>query len=257
MRVLVADDDDAFRTILADVLRSNEGYVVTPCESGESALEALKKDQFDMIVLDYKMPGVSGLNVLQWIHEQKMETPVIMLTAAGNEEVAVEAMKLGAYDYIRKEYIEVDHLPIHINGVYERYLFRKEKERRDIEEKEREKNLAALKMFQETATSVTHFVNTSLSVLSLNVEEYERHLLPVIQKEKRQQLMGVFDNIKGEIQAVTTGVKSLLSLSSMVYQRFTAGQPAHDIMETVKKDVRTIEEEMKKFEDTDTQQINK
>ena len=248
MHVLIVDDDDAFRTILSDVLRSNDGYVVTACDSGEKAIESLKNNQFDMIVLDYKMPGVSGLNVLQWIHEQKIETPVIMLTAAGNEEVAVEAMKLGAYDYIRKEYIEVDHLPIAINGVYERYLFRKEKERREQEERDREKNVAALKMFQDTTGSVSHFVNTSLSVLSLNLEEYERHLLPIIPKEKRTQLMNVFDNMKQEIKAVTTGVKSLLSLSSLTYQRFAAPSPTHDLEETLKRDVQSIEAEMKKFE---------
>ena len=66
------------------------------------------------------------------MYEQKNETPVLMLTAAGTENIAVEAMKFGAYDYIRKEQLQFEVLPILINGVYQQFLFRKEKENKEF-----------------------------------------------------------------------------------------------------------------------------
>src|SRR3989339_594610 len=101
--VLLADDDDSFRSVIKQVLTSTGKYRVHPCESGDQAIEALRQERFDVVIVDYKMPGLTGLNVLQWMHEEKIDTPVIMMTAAGSESVAVEAMKLGAYDYVRKE----------------------------------------------------------------------------------------------------------------------------------------------------------
>lgn len=138
--LLMVDDDDAFRIAMKQAISESGKYKVRSADSGESALEALQHDQFDVIVLDYRMPGISGLNVLQWMHEQKIDTPVVMMTAAGSESVAVEAMKLGAYDYVRKEQIDIDHIGILIDGVVERHLFRKEKEHREAIEREREKS---------------------------------------------------------------------------------------------------------------------
>src|SRR3989337_2145300 len=115
--ILLVDDDDSFRMAIRQVLSSTGKYKVKTCDSGETAIEMLKGERFDIVIRDYKMVGMSGLNVLQWMHEQKIETPVVMMTAAGSEMVAVEAMKLGAYDYVRKEHVEIDHIEILIAGV--------------------------------------------------------------------------------------------------------------------------------------------
>jgi DNA-binding NtrC family response regulator len=126
LRLLIVDDEDAFRLALKSAM-TDSGYLVESCDCGEAAINLLHASLFDVILLDYRMPGISGLNVLQWMLEQKMETPVIMLTAVGSENIAVEAMKLGAYDYFAKDTIDIFHLPIAINSAYERYLFKKEK----------------------------------------------------------------------------------------------------------------------------------
>ncbi len=128
LRILLVDDEEPLRNILRKYLESTDKFECTECESGEDAVGLLNRLQFDVIILDYKMQGISGLNVLQTMSEQKNETPVLMLTAAGSENIAVEAMKLGAYDYIRKDQLDLEHLPIILNGIHERYLFRKERE---------------------------------------------------------------------------------------------------------------------------------
>lgn len=128
LKILLVDDEEPLRNILRKYLESTDKFECTECESGEDAVGLLNRLQFDVIILDYKMQGISGLNVLQTMCEQKNETPALMLTAAGSENIAVEAMKLGAYDYLRKDQLDLEHLPIILNGIHERYLFRKERE---------------------------------------------------------------------------------------------------------------------------------
>jgi len=215
----MVDDDDLFRKMMGDVLTSVGDYDVSTSDSGQDAIEKLKKDRFDVILLDYRMPGLSGLNVLQWMHEQKLETPVLMLTAAGSETVAVEAMKLGAYDYLRKEYIEIDHLPITINGIYERYLFKKEKEKQRIIEHEREKIKASVEASHETVSGIALIVKNALAVISLNFIEYEHNLEPYISRDGRRHLSKVFLDLKQDYSVIASSLKSMIDIYDSIYQK--------------------------------------
>jgi CheY-like chemotaxis protein len=219
--LLIVDDDDAFRIVLKQALSAGGKYRVRSADSGEAALEALQHDRFDVMLLDYRMPGISGLNVLQWMHEQKIDTPVVMLTAAGSEGIAVEAMKLGAYDYVRKEQVEVDHIGILIDGVYERYMFRKEKERREVIEREREKSLVAIETFHSTLASIAQIVNNSLSMVSLNIQEHKAKLLPFVTDGGEQRLERVFADLKQEYSVIASAVKSMLDMANVLHGNFT------------------------------------
>jgi DNA-binding response OmpR family regulator len=219
MRILLVDDDEAFRLALEEVLSVQPSYDVVCVDGGESALDLLGCEHFDVVVLDYNMHGLSGLNVLQRMHEQKMETPVIMLTAAGTETVAVEAMKLGAYDYIRKEHIDVDHLPVIINGVYERFLFRKEKERWQREVRQRELSVGSVQTLQNTISALGELVNNSLAVLSLSIDEHEQELLSCVSKEDSAKVNVAFMDLRQLYSVVSSGVRSLINLSGAACQR--------------------------------------
>lgn len=72
------------------------------CNSGQSALDAMANEQFDLILLDYKMPGLNGLDTLREVRRSQIKTPVIIMTAYGTTDTAIETMKLGAYDYLLK-----------------------------------------------------------------------------------------------------------------------------------------------------------
>ena len=219
--LLMVDDDDSFRIVMKQALSAGGNYRVRSADSGEAALEALQHDRFDVILLDYRMPGISGLNVLRWMHEQKIDTPVVMLTAAGSEGVAVEAMKLGAYDYVRKEQVEIDHIGILIDGVYERYMFRKEKERREVIEREREKSLVAIETFHSTLASIAQIVNNSLSMVSLNIQEHKAKLLPFVTDGGEQRLERVFADLKQEYSVIASAVKSMLDMANVLHGNFT------------------------------------
>jgi len=102
-RILIVDDEVAIRESLEEALRS-DSYDVSGAETGEAALAMLHNGTFDLVVTDLKMPGVSGLELLQALRNQGKETPVIMMTAYGDVDTAVESMRLGAYDFIQKPF---------------------------------------------------------------------------------------------------------------------------------------------------------
>jgi DNA-binding NtrC family response regulator len=104
-KVLVVDDEINIREALAAIL-GDEGYEVVAVASAEDAIAALGGDPFQAVVSDMRMDGESGLDLLRWIRGNCPETEMILLTAYGSVEGAVEAMKLGAYDYLCKP---VDH----------------------------------------------------------------------------------------------------------------------------------------------------
>ena len=103
IRILVVDDELSMREFLS-ILLEREGYDVTVAASAEEALRLMESALFDLVLSDVNMPGLSGIDLLARIKEKSSETAVLMLTAFSAAEQAVEAMKLGAYDYICKPF---------------------------------------------------------------------------------------------------------------------------------------------------------
>ncbi|MBU0743702.1 sigma-54 dependent transcriptional regulator [bacterium] len=102
-RILIVDDEAAIRQSLAESL-ADEGFDTDSAETGEEALAKLNTGTYDLVVTDLKMPNVSGLELLQALRHQDRQTPVIMMTAYGDVDTAVESMRLGAYDFIQKPF---------------------------------------------------------------------------------------------------------------------------------------------------------
>src|SRR5262245_54881090 len=102
-RILVADDERSMRELLAITLHQ-AGYDVTLAEGGQMAVDALSRESFDLVVTDLRMHKMDGLAVLRAVREHCPTTVVIVITAFASTETAVEAMKLGAYDYITKPF---------------------------------------------------------------------------------------------------------------------------------------------------------
>ncbi len=102
-RILIVDDEATIRASLVESL-TREGYDITAAESGEEALVKTHNQKFDLVITDLKLPGVSGIEILQALRNQGNSTPVIMMTAYGDVDTAVSAMRLGAYDFIPKPF---------------------------------------------------------------------------------------------------------------------------------------------------------
>jgi len=102
-RILVADDEESIRWVLSRAL-TKKGYNVDLAESGDEALLLSRRNAYDLAVLDIKMPGMSGLDLLSTIKEERPETLVVIMTAESSMKNTVEAMKRGAYDYLAKPF---------------------------------------------------------------------------------------------------------------------------------------------------------
>ena len=99
-KILIIDDDVELVTLLVDYF-TLEGFEATPAHSGTEGLQALENKEFDLIILDVMMPGISGVETLQRIRE-KWRTPVLMLTARGDPVDRILGLELGADDYVPK-----------------------------------------------------------------------------------------------------------------------------------------------------------
>jgi len=100
-KILIAEDNDLSRDNLVELLRG-EGYSVTAAPDGRQAMDAFIADRFDLVVTDLRMPHMDGLELLKFVREMNQETIVIIVTGYGTINTAVEAMKLGAFDYVTK-----------------------------------------------------------------------------------------------------------------------------------------------------------
>jgi DNA-binding NtrC family response regulator len=103
IRVLVVDDERPIRFLMEKEL-PRAGCLVTCAENGEDALERLRTQEFDVVLMDLKMPGIGGLEALRRIRESGASAEVVVLTGHPDVTTAIEAMKLGAYDYLTKPF---------------------------------------------------------------------------------------------------------------------------------------------------------
>ena len=116
-RILVVEDEPSILSVLSTLLRS-EGYEVDPMLGGDKALGALKKNSYDLMVSDIRMSPVDGMELLRLARKEFPEMAVIMVTAYGSVETAVDAMKYGAFDYVTKPF-KVDELLITVQRALE------------------------------------------------------------------------------------------------------------------------------------------
>ena len=139
IKLLFVDDDKTFSKVMKKEL-TRMGYSVVCADCGEKAIDTFKKRNFEVIILDIKMPGIGGLNTLKRVKEIDPEVEVIMLTGRATIESAVESMKIGAYDYITKP-CRLSELDILLKKAYEKRQISKENIslKRLVTSKERDK----------------------------------------------------------------------------------------------------------------------
>jgi DNA-binding NtrC family response regulator len=102
-QILLIEDEEPIRRVMVRILtEESSSYEITEAIDGKEGLSKLSKSSFDLVLCDIKMPKMDGIEVLQKTRDKEIFVPFIMLTGHGNVETAVEAMKLGAYDFIAK-----------------------------------------------------------------------------------------------------------------------------------------------------------
>jgi DNA-binding NtrC family response regulator len=133
-KILIIDDEKAIRWSLGEAFK-NEGYDIEEAENGKKGIKLFQKDPADLVLLDLKLPDTDGISVLKKIKEEEEKVPVIMMTAYGEVETAVEALKSGAYDFLLKPF-QLEKIKISVTHALETSRIREELE--DIKQKERQ-----------------------------------------------------------------------------------------------------------------------
>lgn len=144
-KILVVEDEKSMREVLK-ILLDGENYEVMTASDGLEGLSSLDKDIFDLVITDMKMPKADGFQVLKKVKEISPDTIVIMITAFGTKETAIEAMKLGAYDYINKPF-NIDEIRLIV--------------RRSLEKKRLSDEITILRQKIETTYSIENIIGQS------------------------------------------------------------------------------------------------
>jgi DNA-binding response OmpR family regulator len=126
-KLLVIDDDLGILNLLENLL-ANEGYEVATADCGREGLAAIERDRPDLVLLDVQMPGMSGFEVLSTIRERHPDLPIIMVTGYGSEDVATQALRLGADDYLAKP-LRIRNISFRIESNLERSRLRASQQR--------------------------------------------------------------------------------------------------------------------------------
>jgi DNA-binding NtrC family response regulator len=123
-RILVVDDEASMRRML-EILFQQEGFETDCASSAEEALEALSRGTFDLVLSDIRMPGLDGMELLRRLKAEESQADVILMTAYASTESAIEALKLGAFDYITKPF-QVEELVNIVRHAFEKKVLREE-----------------------------------------------------------------------------------------------------------------------------------
>lgn len=195
-KVLIIDDEKNIRMTIKNCL-DEEKYTVDVAVNGEEGFSMLKQGTYDLALLDIKMPGISGIDLLRKLRDNQIETDIVMMTAYGTVERAVEAMKLGAIDFLSKPFTP-DEIRTVVETVTRRRTLKEDKVESFIDVLEFAKSCILTKDYKKAEIFLK-------KAIALNVDSAEPH-----------NLLGVLCEIKHDI-----------SLAQMHYRAALALDPTH------------------------------
>ncbi|KOA20849.1 alkaline phosphatase synthesis transcriptional regulatory protein PhoP [Clostridium homopropionicum DSM 5847] len=198
-KILIVDDEKNIRLTLKKCLEDQQ-YEISIATNGEEGISKIKSEKFDLVMLDIKMPGLNGMQVLKEIRDKGINVNVIMMTAYGTIEKAVEAMKLGAIDFISKPFT-----PEEVRVIVKEVLERQEIRVEEIESKDKITYKDALqygkKCLQDRKYSDAE--EYLKKAIGLNVDAPEPH-----------NLLGILLEYKNNIQSALNHYRVALSLDA-------------------------------------------
>ncbi len=226
VNLLVIDDNLDQVTITKRVLKRAGEYTIDAAVDGEEGIEQIQSHDYDLVLCDYRLPGMHGLDVLRAIRKQGKVVPFIIVTSAGNERVAVEAIQEGAYDYLVKDAAYEELLPKIIQRSLERYGERKARQR--LEEEQRQSRIeleraytalheaqqqliqaAKLESVGRLAAGAAHEVKNPLAIMQMGVEYLTKHL-----PADDENLNLVVSNMAEAVRRADSVIRGLLDFSA-------------------------------------------
>jgi signal transduction histidine kinase len=205
VKLFIIDDSATDREILTELFHSVEEFDINikTASTGMQALKELEKERFDIIVLDYNMPGMNGLDFMKKLTSKDIDTPVIMVTGGDDRKTAVEALRSGVYDYVTKEEAFEGNAALLIERTLDRYKDKKEKEKWQIETKKYadklEKSNRKLKKLDKIKSSflshVSHELRSPLTIIRETVAQVLEGVMGEVTSKQKKFLSICLKNI--------------------------------------------------------------
>jgi two-component system NtrC family sensor kinase len=243
-KILIVDDEEKFVHYLSKRLM-NRHFEVTSSSSGEDAVEKVKNDGFDVVIMDVIMPGMSGLEALASIKELSEKVEVILLTAHASTQDGVEGIKSGAFDYLTKP-VEMDHLVSKIRQAHEKILRKEEKKREaELRGKMEQRLLAAerLASLGTLATGVAHEINNPLAIIN----DAAGLLKDLLRKEEFAEipLRNLFEKSVNKIEKNVHRAKKITHQLLGFAQKSDAAMSEVNLRELAEEAIQRVEKEAK------------
>lgn len=235
LKILTIDDNDSIRLSIASYLE-DLGYDVYDAPSGEEGIQVIDNENPDIVLTDTHMPGISGIDVLNYVKENKDNIPVIVISGAGEIESVVEALRAGAWDYITKPIEDLSFLSYSIDKVIKRVNLIKDNREKSLEIKNKNMELQkTIKELQSTqkdlveaekmaslgymVSGVAHEINTPLGICLTSISYLKDETKDIIDLNNNHEMkLSNFtkytDNIKelgGLINTALMSIKSLIT----------------------------------------------
>lgn len=246
LKIIIIDDSLTDREITVGSLKLVEEFEVEAdtARTGMEGLEKIDKEKFDLILLDYRMPGMSGLDFMNRLREKNIDIPVVMATGESNTKIAVEALKIGAYDYVSKDEIFKGGMSLVIRRTLERHGEKKEKQHLEAETKKyaqklekANKQLKKLDQAKDDFVSmVSHELRTPLTIM----EEFASIVLDEIPGKLNKGQREYINIIKENVDRLARLINNLLDISKIEARRVEIKKALVDITKLVKGVVSTL-----------------
>jgi len=216
--LLIEDNLDHIEITKRILQRTGDDYQVDLATDSRSGLKKIFQGSYDVILCDYRLPDSTALEVLKEMNKKNKDTPFIVVTSLGNEKVAVDLMKEGAYDYIVKDNVYQDTLDMVIKKVIDRYRIKEEKEKLEKQVREAYERLKEtrdqliqaekLNVIGQLASSIAHEVRNPLGIILQGINYLENRL-----SAKEGDIFEILVTLKDSIKRADKIINSLLDFS--------------------------------------------
>jgi DNA-binding NtrC family response regulator len=215
INLLFVDDDTSYIAVAQQILSKYQGkkFNVSWRQDGKGAIEELEKGpHFDMILIDYYLPEVNGLDVTKVIRERHIDVPIIFLTSNRDFRLAIEAMKYGVQDYVVKDEAVDSVLPRTIVNILERVQLKRQIAEQQKAELIAKKRTDAIK---ELVVTVCHEFNNPLAAMKISTDILLRQKLPKTEHE-------LIDALDANIELIE---KEITKLRDINFEKFESDKP--------------------------------